>query len=295
MYKHPTTLTWHAAPGKVFHLPTPKILGIINTTPDSFYDGGTLPTPRSAAERAAGMLAAGAIGIDLGGESTRPGAEPVPDHEQLARVIPAITAIRQALGHAPLITIDTTRAAVADAAFDAGADAVNDVSAGTESPEMFALCARRDRGIILMHRLRPPSADQYSTNYTADATPRYDDVVHDVGHYLTQRALAAVQAGIPANAIILDPGLGFGKTVAQNLKLIERTDELAKLGYPILSGISRKSFVGAYMRLPPGHTPAARLPASISLSLLHACQGARLLRVHDVSEHANMLDLLTFN
>jgi dihydropteroate synthase len=286
-----TCLSWHAAPGKVIDLRTPRLLGIVNVTPDSFADGGTLHTASAAADRAAAMIAAGAIGVDIGGESTRPGASRVPAEEQIARILPALRAIRSAIGPSPLITIDTTLSTVARAALEAGADAVNDVSAATESPDMLALCAAQHRGIILMHRLRPPNIDQYSTHYPTP--PHYGDIIHEVGHYLAQRALAALEAGVARDSIMLDPGLGFGKSIAHNLELIDRTPELAELGYPILSGLSRKSFVGAFMNLPTGHTPAQRLSGTIELSLRHAALGAQLLRVHDVPEHAAALSATT--
>lgn len=288
MSHHPPDQFWRVSTTRTLSLASPKVLGILNVTPDSFSDGGDLPDPAAVVRRAGEMLAAGAAGLDIGGESTRPGASRVLGAAQIDRVVPAITAVRRAFGPEPIITIDTTLSAVALAALDAGADAVNDVSAGQESADMFALCAQRRCGIILMHRAKPPEMDHFSTAYGRagiPAAPAYSDVVHDVGLMLASRAIAAIDAGVPQESIVLDPGLGFGKSVADNLALIERTAELAELGYPILSGISRKSFVGAFMGLPAGHQPRDRVSGSVTLARRHIAAGARLLRVHDVAEH----------
>jgi dihydropteroate synthase len=291
--------------GWLIDLRVPRVIGIVNCTPDSFSDGGELATVEAAVARAEEMIDAGAIGVDIGGESTRPGAHAVPEAEQIRRVVPVIAMLRGRRGGVasggPLITVDTTRAAVAQAAIEAGADGVNDVSGATDDPAMLDVCARAQCGIILMHRARRPAEDRYSTAYVgaggggpggeggAAAAPVYRDVVHDVGHFLASRALAAQHAGIAPEAIMLDPGLGFGKSVADNLALIARTGELIELGYPIMSGLSRKSFVGAHMNLPLGHQPSERLAGTLELSARHATAGARLLRVHDVREHVAMV------
>lgn len=283
---------WRISPSKSWSLDRPRLLAILNLTPDSFSDGGRLPTPAAAAEAARRALDAGADGLDVGGESTRPGSRSVAAAEQIHRVAPAIAAIRKAVGDAPIITIDTTLSAVASAALDAGADAVNDTSAGLDDPAILHLCAARRRGIILMHRLRPPREDVYSDRYTPggpEPIAASADIVHTIGEFLARRALAAIQAGIPEESIVLDPGLGFGKTVAQNLELIRRTGELAALGYPILSGLSRKSFVGRFMNLPDGGAPADRVQGSVDLSRQHLAAGASIFRVHDVAEHAAAL------
>jgi dihydropteroate synthase len=297
---------WMPRLGWSIDLRTPRVIGIVNCTPDSFSDGGELATVEAAVARAEGMIDAGAIGVDVGGESTRPGAHAVPEAEQIRRVVPVIAMLRARRGAVasggPLITVDTTRAAVAQAAIEAGADGVNDVSGATDDPAMLDVCARAHCCIILMHRARRPAEDRYSTAYVggasaaaggggsaAAAAPVYGDVVHDVGHFLASRALAAQHAGIAPEAIMLDPGLGFGKSVADNLALIARTGELIELGYPIMSGLSRKSFVGAHMNLPPGHQPSERLAGTLELSARHATAGARLLRVHDVREHVAMV------
>jgi dihydropteroate synthase len=280
--------SWSLAPGKQLALGSPRILAILNLTPDSFSDGGQLASIEAALAAARCAVEEGAAMLDIGGESTRPGARRIGAAGQIARTIPVIRAIRAAggaLAEIP-ISIDTTLAAVAAAALAAGADVVNDVSAGLEDPDMLALAAGRRAGVILMHRLRPPDADDYSDRYTSP--PVYTDVVADVRRFLAARIDAAVAAGIAPEAIAIDPGLGFGKTVEQNLELIRRADELQALGRPLLSAASRKSFVGRAMGLDES-TPADRLPGSIAISIAHYLAGVRLFRVHDVAAHAQAL------
>ncbi len=272
---------WVLSPRARLALATPAVCAVINTTPDSFSDGGAFLDPAAAADHARACVAAGAALLDLGAASTRPGAPRVSAPDQLARLLPALRAIRAAVGDAIPITIDTTLARVASAAFDTGADAVNDVSAGHEDPAMLPLCARLRRGIILMHRLTTPDRDRYSTAYTSP--PVYADVVAEVSVFLAARASAAVRAGIAAESIALDPGLGFGKSVEQNLALICGTARLADLGHAVVSGLSRKSFVAPLSGLSPDAPPAARLAGTIALTLAHVEAGARILRVHDVS------------
>ncbi len=252
-------------------------MAILNVTPDSFSDGGRLASPRDAAEAARRMINEGADLLDVGGESTRPGAERVSPDDQIARVVPAIRAIRDAGVDAP-ITIDTTRARAAAAALDAGADAVNDVSGGTEDPGMLALVAERGCGVVLMHRLRPPDRDSFSDQYTHE--PVYADVVEDVRAALAAMLDRALAAGIDLGAVVLDPGLGFGKTVEQNMALIRGTDRIAALGCPVLSGLSRKSFVGR-VSLGRDSEPSERLEGTVALSVEHLARGARVFRVHD--------------
>jgi dihydropteroate synthase len=262
------------------------MLGILNITPDSFSDGGEVSAPTHAAEVAAAMIRDGAEGVDIGGESTRPGAEPVSEREQIARVVPVIRAVRRAVGSKAVITVDTTRAKVAAAGLKAGADAINDVSAGTDDPGMFALVKRAKCGLILMHRARRPTDDRFSDRYSGDEPMRGGDVVLTIAEFLARRAVEAVGLGISADAIMIDPGLGFGKTVEQNLELIRRTGELATLGYPVMSALSRKSFVArAMMRNGDKGEPAGvkeRLAGTISLSVAQMFGGARVFRVHDV-------------
>lgn len=268
-------------------LDRPRLMAILNITPDSFAEIGRFDSPDQVGIAAVQAVRDGADMLDVGGESTRPGAARVIPEEQIRRVVPAIRAIRSAVGREVPITIDTTHAAVAEAALGAGANAVNDVSAGMEDPAMLPLAAKCGCGIILMHRLRSPEEDSYSDRY--EAPPRYEDVVGEVGAFLRIRADAAIQAGISADSIVLDPGLGFGKTVEQNMALIAGTGRLAEMGFPILSGLSRKSFTGAVAGLGPGSSPADRLPATLALSVTHRACGASIFRVHDVRPHREAL------
>jgi dihydropteroate synthase len=280
--------TWRLAHGQRLSLEAPLILGILNLTPDSFSDGGEYPTVEAGVSAAARMVEAGAHMLDLGGESTRPGATSVADNEQIARVIPVLEAIRRSGGPARdiPISIDTTRASVALAALNAGADAVNDISAGLDDQGMLGLVAQRGAGMILMHRLRPPARDSYSDQY--DSPPEYADVVQDVAAHLGARIWAGVEAGIDPESIAVDPGLGFGKSVEQNLALIARTGELVALGRPIVSAASRKSFVGR-ISLGGLSDPQARLAGSLAASVAHCLAGASIFRVHDVAEQAEAL------
>ncbi len=282
---------WSASPRRGLTLDRPRLIGILNLTPDSFSDGGRLPTTAHALQAASDMIAAGADAIDVGGESTRPGARPVPVDEQIARVVPVIAAIRA--GHPEvIISIDTTQSRVAEAALHAGADAINDVSAGDDSPDMFALAARMHAGLVLMHRRVAPASDQFSHQYSAQ--PSYDHpdgVLGVVRDLLADRLRRALNAGVEPARLVIDPGLGFGKSVAQNLELIRRTPDLLSLGAPVLSACSRKSFTGALIA-PPGSSPpppSERLIPTLALSVLHLTFGARLFRVHDVKPHAEAL------
>ena len=282
---------WQVGRDKTLRLDRPRLMAIVNLTPDSFYDGGRLRSVEAAVARAAAAVSEGADVLDLGGESTRPGAARVPDDEQIRRVVPVVAAIRGAGGALATvpISVDTTRSAVAAAALDAGADAINDVSAGTEDAALLPLAAERGAGLVLMHRLRPPGEDSYSDRYAA--SPDYaasGGVVAAVRSFLAERAAAALEAGVRRESIVLDPGLGFGKTVEQNLQLIRRTGELCELGYPILSGISRKSFTGRYAGMTES-SPADRLAPSLELARQHRRAGARIFRVHDAGAHAAVL------
>lgn len=262
-------------------------MAVLNLTPDSFFDGGVLLDPRAAHAAGRCALEHGADLLDLGAESTRPGAQPVPGEEQLRRLLPALEAIRAdpALRGIP-ITIDTTIAAVAAACFEAGADAVNDVSAGRGDPGMFPLLARHSRGVVLMHRLVEPRDDRYSDRYAEP--PSYADLVAEVRAFLAERQSAALAAGIGPDQVLLDPGLGFGKSVEQNLELIRATPRLRDLGAPILSALSRKSFVGR-VSLGRDSQPSERLGGTLALSVCHYLAGASIFRVHDVREHAEAL------
>jgi dihydropteroate synthase len=251
-------------------LDRPAIVGILNATPDSFSDGGLHLDPVRAAEAAAAMVAAGAAALDLGAESTRPGATPIPADEELRRLLPVLRAVRAAV-RVPL-SIDTTKSAVARAALDAGADLVNDVSAGCFDAGLFDLCAAAHVPIILMHMQGTPA--------TMQQDPCYGDVVAEVVEFLRARAAAAEAAGVARDAIVLDPGIGFGKTVAHNCLLLRRLDALAALGYPVLVGVSRKGFIGQMLG---GRAPEERLFGTAAALALAVGAGARLLRVHDVA------------
>lgn len=277
---------WRVSPRLTLDLDRPKVMAILNTTPDSFSDGGRHLALAAALERARTAAAEGADVLDIGGESTRPGAARVSAEEQIARVAPVIREIRaHGLFPGP-ITVDTTLAAVARAALDAGADGVNDVSAGLDDPGMLPLVAERGCGVVLMHRLVPPDRDRYSDQH--EGPPEYRNVVEFVRTFLADRLAAAVAAGVRADAIVLDPGLGFGKTVEQNLELIRGTGRLVELGRPVLSGISRKSFAGR-VGLGRDSAPSERLASSLALGVLHLAHGARLFRVHDVRAHVEAL------
>ncbi len=231
------------------------------------------------------MIESGADALDIGGESTRPGAEPVSDAEQIRRVVPVIAAIRAAKIDVP-ITIDTTRNAVALAALEAGADAVNDVSAGLDDPAMLPLIAQQQAGVILMHRLHRPHNDRYSHQHTTDPDYGSIGVVAAVRQALADRADAAIQAGVDPSRIALDPGLGFGKSVKQNFELIRRSSEIVSLGFPVVGGASRKSFLGAVTGV---EQPSDRIASSVAASVIQRLAGVTIFRIHDVSSHREAL------
>jgi dihydropteroate synthase len=273
---------WRLGPSRSLDLTTTHIMGILNCTPDSFSDGGQWRDASHAVDGALAMLEAGATVIDVGGESTRPGAKRVDAQEQCVRVVGVIEGIRRASTVA--ITVDTTLAAVAEASIDAGADAINDVAAGLEDSDMLSLAARRDCGVVLMHRRVEPEADQFSDAYNAD--PVYDDVVLDVLQWLEARAQAALAAGVHEAGLCIDPGLGFGKSVAQNWSLIAASDQFVATGRPVLAAASRKSFIGAVT----GQADAAsRDTASVVVSAMQHAAGVRLFRVHDVAGQARAI------
>jgi dihydropteroate synthase len=255
-----------------------KLMGVVNVTPDSFSDGGLYLDPEAAIAHGRELAAAGADILDVGGESTRPGAEPVPGAEELARVVPVIGGL-SALDCE--ISVDTSKAVVATAALDAGATIVNDVTALRGDPEMAALCAGRGCTVVLMHMLGEPR--------TMQAAPRYEDVVAEVKAFLAERLEAAVAAGIDEGRVWLDPGIGFGKTAAHNLELLRRLGELHELGRPLVVGTSRKSFIG---RL-DGSPASDRLGGTIASSVIAAAEGAEVLRVHDVAEMGQALAMAT--
>jgi len=253
-------------------------MGVVNVTPDSFSDGGLYLDPEAAIRHGVELVRAGAAILDIGGESTRPGAEVVPADEELRRVVPVIEGLA---GLDAEISVDTSKAAIAAAALDAGAGIVNDVTALRGDAEMADLCAEREATVILMHMAGSPR--------TMQRDPRYDDVVAEVRDFLAARMEAALAAGIAAERIWLDPGIGFGKTAAHNLELLRRLAELADLGRPLVVGTSRKSFIG---RL-DGSAASERLGGTIASSVLAAAEGARVLRVHDVAEVRQALTVTT--
>ncbi len=282
---------WQIHPQRTILADRPLCIGILNITPDSFADGGVLDSVSAAVDRAKAIVDEGGDGLDIGGESTRPGAERVSVEEQIGRVVPVIEGIRKA-GIVLPITIDTTRAAVASAGLDAGGDAINDVSAGAEDDGMLALAATRGCGIILMHRAVEPGEDRYSDEYEHrpyKQRPIEGDIVAHVVEGLKARRDAAVSAGIDPGCIVLDPGLGFGKDVGQNLALIRGTGALVGLGHPVMSALSRKSFVGR-VSLGRDSDPSERLAGTVGLSALHLMMGALVFRVHDVGVHRQALD-----
>ncbi|HEX5592340.1 MAG TPA: dihydropteroate synthase [Solirubrobacterales bacterium] len=249
--------------------PSPKIMGVVNVTPDSFSDGGLYLDPEAAVAHGRELAEAGAEILDVGGESTRPGAEPVRAEEELRRVVPVIRGVADSSAR---ISVDTSKAEVATAALDAGAEIVNDVTALRGDPEMAPLCAERGAVVVLMHMLGEPR--------TMQQDPRYDDVVADVKAFLAERLEAAVAAGIDENRVWLDPGIGFGKTGVHNMELLRRLGELRELGRPLVIGTSRKSFIGKV----DGSPADQRLGGTIASSILAAAEGADVLRVHDVAE-----------
>jgi dihydropteroate synthase len=251
-------------------LDRPRLMGILNVTPDSFSDGGRFLAPEAARAQARRMAAAGADVIDIGGESTRPGAVEVPAGDEIARTAPVLAALDEA--GVPL-SIDTRKAAVAEVALAAGAAIVNDVSALCHDPAMAPLVAAAGVPVVLMHAQGTPA--------TMQADPRYDDVLLDVFDHLADRVAAAEAAGIARDRIVVDPGIGFGKTVAHNLALLRRLSLFHGLGLPLLVGASRKRFIGS---LGGAADPDDRLPGSLAAALDAAAQGAQILRVHDVGE-----------
>ena len=278
---HPARF-WQVGPRQTLRLDEPRFIGVLNVTPDSFSEPGKYPSVAAAVEDARRMLDAGACMIDVGGESTRPGAVRVGESEQIDRTVPVIEALRRS-GDA-LISIDTTRAAVAEAALDAGANVINDVSAGTEDPRLLELAGQRRCGLILMHRLVPPEQDVYSDQYRH--RPEYGDVTVVVGEWLAQRCRVAEAQGVDPSAIAIDPGLGFGKSVEQNYELVRRTGELVATGRPVVSAASRKSFIGAVAGV---REAAGRDGASTAISVIHWQSGVRLFRVHCVAAHREAL------
>ena len=253
-----------------------KVMGVVNVTPDSFSDGGKFLVPGAAVAHARALIEQGADILDVGAESTRPGSDPVSTQDEIARAIPLIAAIRAE--SAIPISIDTMKPDVARAAVAAGATIWNDVTALTHAPDAPAVAAELGCEVMLMHMQGAPR--------TMQAAPRYDDVVAEVTAFLDLRAQAAVAAGVAREKIWLDPGIGFGKSLEHNLTLLAHLDELVELGFPVLLGVSRKSFIAS---IDPGVSPAHRLPGSLAAALAGAQAGVAALRVHDVAETVQAL------
>jgi dihydropteroate synthase len=254
-------------------------MGILNVTPDSFSDGGRFADAAGAVQGAVQMIEAGADWVDVGGESTRPGALPVDAQEQIRRVVPVIAQIRRRVD--TLLSVDTRHAAVAEAALDAGADVVNDISAGRGDSEMFRLVARRRAAIVLLHMQGTPATMQHS--------PTYKDVTCEVSAFLAERRDAATAAGVASQRILLDPGLGFGKKLSHNLALMRDTAILARLGAPLVVGPSRKSFVGQITGRP---SAADRVFGTAAAVAWCVANGAAVVRVHDVGPIAQVVRMI---
>ncbi len=259
-------------------LDRPRLVGILNLTPDSFSDGGVYADVAAAVRHGVEMVQQGADMLDVGGESSRAGSQRVPADEQLRRVIPALRELRGAVG-VP-ISIDTTRAQVAQAALAAGADMLNDISAGRDDPRMFELAARQGAPIVLMHMRGEPA--------TMQQNPTYEDVTAQVLQYLLDRAAAAMEAGVPRKNILLDPGLGFGKTLEHNLQLLRDLPKFVQTGYPIFLGASRKRFIGEITGLAAA---ADRDSATAAVTALAVHAGVQLIRVHRIPPNRHAADL----
>jgi dihydropteroate synthase len=255
--------------------PRPSVMGVVNVTPDSFSDGGVHLDPADAAAAARRMLADGAAIVDVGGESTRPGAESVAVDDELRRVVPVL----EQLGGEVPVSIDTSKAAVARRALELGAELVNDVTALRGDPELAGVVADAGAYVCLMHMQGEPR--------TMQADPRYDDVASEVAAFLEERLRFALDAGIAEERVCLDPGIGFGKTVEQNFELVRRLDELTALGRPVVVGFSRKSSLGRLLGDPTATTGS--VAASVGVAVAAYERGATILRAHDVREHVEAL------
>lgn len=256
------------------------IMGILNITPDSFSDGGAFSSPELALQHTLQMIEEGADIIDIGGESTRPGADIVSQQQQLRRVIPVIELLRNTIPDSILISIDTTNSHVAKVALDAGANWINDISAAEDCPDMLLLAAEKQCPIVLMHR--------QGISATMQNNPQYKNVSQDVSHYLQQRAQAALDAGIAEDKIILDPGIGFGKTFEHNITLMADLKKVVALGYQVLLGASRKRFLSEICHQPSSSKLAGATCATTTLGIL---AGVEIFRVHDVLENRQAADV----
>jgi dihydropteroate synthase len=257
----------------------PLVMGVLNVTPDSFSDGGRFFDGDAAVRHGKEMVAAGASVIDIGGESTRPGSQPVPPEEQVRRIVPVVRALA---GGAPaLLSIDTSRAAVAEAALDAGASLVNDIFAGRDDPELLPLVARQKVPFILMHMLGRPD--------TMQVNPVYSDVTAEVIAFLRERVAAAESVGIERHRLLIDPGIGFGKTAEHNLELLRRLSELKSIGLPLAVGTSRKAFIG---KITGESAESGRVFGTAATVAWSVANGADLVRVHDVGPMAQVVRMI---
>lgn len=257
----------------------PKLMGVVNVTPDSFSDGGLFLDAEAAVAHGRELARQGAEILDVGGESTRPGAAEVDEVTERNRSEPVVAELAASHGHT--VSVDTSKLSVAEAALGAGASIVNDVTALRNAPEIGALCAERDAGLILMHMQGDPR--------TMQEDPTYDDVVDEVKAFLAERLQVAVDAGVAEERVWLDPGIGFGKTLDHNLELLRRLGELRELGRPLVIGTSRKGFIGKIDASAVGD----RLGGTIASSVFAVAEGADVLRVHDVAEMAQAASVAT--
>ena len=264
----PRSVIITAGSHKIVIQSNPLVMGVLNVTPDSFSDGGTYITVAQAVDHARQMQAHGADIIDIGAESSRPGAEPINEREELRRLIPVVEAVRKVVSLP--ISVDTTKAAVARSAIQAGAVIVNDISALQGDPVMARLVAETGVAVVLMHMQGTPQAMQQS--------PRYGNVVEEVTAFLQQRAQVAIACGIRPSQIVLDPGFGFGKLQEHNLQMLAEFETFTTLGYPVLAGVSRKQFIGNLIRQPV-HEREFGNAGAVAVAVL---KGAHIIRVHDV-------------
>ena len=258
----------------------PLIMGILNITPDSFSDGGRFDKPGAAIRQGRRMIDEGADMIDIGGESTRPGSARVSEKAQIGRVLPVIEKLREIKPEQVAISIDTRRSGVAEAALDAGASIVNDVSGGNDDPGIIALCAERACGYIINHMRGRPETMQHK--------PEYADVVGEIRRFLEGRAEDCLKAGMRPHHIVIDPGIGFGKTRAHNLALLRHLRAFVEAGYAVLLGASRKRFMGDICK---AETPAELVGATAATTALGVAAGVRIFRAHDVRENRQAADV----
>jgi dihydropteroate synthase len=270
-------MTWECG-ARLLDVSRPLVMGVLNVTPDSFFDGGIYDDPAEAVRRGREIVDEGAAIVDVGGESSRPGATPLDPHEELARVRPIVSAL--SADPSAIVSIDTRHAQVAKACVAAGARIINDIG-GFRDPAMLRVAARCDAGLVVMHMLGEPTSMQ--------ERPAYDDVVEEVRTYLERQTLCLRDAGVAPGRIAVDPGIGFGKDLEHNLTLLGGLGRIASLGYPVVLGVSRKRFIGA---LTGTDDPADRLPGSLVAAAWGALHGAAVLRVHDVAATVQALTVV---